>query len=119
MFDIGAGEILVIAIVGLLVFGPDRLPEMAKQAGGWVRDLRKMVASARSEMSGSLGVDDRYLSDPKGSLSKDLLGDDMPTMPTKKDALSKALGLDDAAKALDVDPMDAKDAADAVDPDAT
>lgn len=110
MFDIGVGEILVIAIVGLLVFGPDRLPEMAKQAGGWVRDLRKMVASARSEMSGSLGVDDRYLSDPKGSLTRDLLGDDMPTMPTKKDGLTKALGLDEAAKALDVE---------AIDPDAT
>ena len=113
MFDIGAGEIVVIAIVGLLVFGPDRLPEMAKQAGGWVRDLRTMVASARKEMSGSLGVDGRYLSDPKGSLTKDLLGDEMPTMPTKKEGLSKALGLDDAAKALDADAIDA------VDPDAT
>jgi Tat protein translocase TatB subunit len=113
VFDIGAGEIVVIAIVGLLVFGPDRLPEMAKQAGGWVRDLRTMVASARGEMSSSLGVDGRYLSDPKGSLTKDLLGDDMPTVPTKKESLSKALGLDEAAKALDVDAIDA------VDPDAT
>jgi Tat protein translocase TatB subunit len=111
--DIGFGEIVVIAIVGLLVFGPDRLPEMARQAGGWVRDLRKMVASARSEMSGSLGVDPRYLSDPKGSITKDLLGDDMPTMPSKKDGLSKALGLDEAAKAVD------SDALDAIDPDAT
>lgn len=119
MFDIGAGEIVVIAIVGLLVFGPDRLPEMARQAGGWVRDLRKMVASARMEMSGSLGVDDRYLSDPKGSLSKDLLGEDMPTMPTKKDGVSKALGLDEAAKALDMDAVDAAESIDAVDPDAT
>lgn len=113
MGDIGFGEIVVIAIVGLLVFGPDRLPEMARQAGGWVRDLRKMVASARNEMSGSLGVDQRYLSDPKGSITKDLLGDDMPTMPSKKDGLSKALGLDEAAKAVDVDAIDA------IDPDAT
>lgn len=116
MFDIGAGEIIVIAVVGLLVFGPDRLPEMAKQAGRWVRDLRAMVASARREMSSSTGLDPRYLSDPKGSLTKDLLGDDLPTMPSKKAGLSKALGLDEAAKAMDVNAIDAIDA---VDPDAT
>lgn len=113
MFDIGIGEILVIAVVGLLVFGPDRLPDMAKQAGGWLRDLRRMVASARSEMSSSLGVDARYLTDPKGSLTKDLMGDDMPKLPSKSDGVTKALGLDEAAKALDVDAIDA------IDPDVT
>lgn len=106
MFDIGVGELLVIAFVGLLVFGPDRLPEMAKQVGGWLRDLRSMVASARSEVSDTLGVDPKYLSDPKGSLTKDLLGDDMPTPPTSKDGVTKALGLDEAAEALDIDPVD-------------
>jgi Tat protein translocase TatB subunit len=113
MFDIGVGEILVIAVVGLLVFGPDRLPDMAKQAGGWVRDLRRMVASARSEMSSSLGVDARYLKDPKGALTKELLGDDVPKLPSKADGVSKVLGLDEAAKALDIDAIDA------VDPDVT
>jgi Tat protein translocase TatB subunit len=101
VFDIGIGEILVIAVVGLLVFGPDRLPEMARQAGRWVRDLRRMVAKARSEVSDSLGVDQRYLSDPKGSLSRDLLGEDMPSIPTNpRQGVTKALGLDEAADAL-------------------
>jgi Tat protein translocase TatB subunit len=109
VFDIGVGEIVVIAVVGLLVFGPDRLPEMAKQAGGWVRDLRRMVASARSEMSSSLGVDARYLADPKGSLTKSLLGEDMPDIPTKREGVTKALGLDDVVKAADID----------IDPDVT
>lgn len=107
MFDIGVGELLVIAVVGLLVFGPDRLPEMARQAGGWVRDIRRLVASARSEVSDSLGVDARYLADPKGSLSKELLGDDMPSIPTNpRSAVTKAMGLDEAADALKVDPFD-------------
>ena len=107
--DIGFGEILVIAVVGLLVFGPDRLPEMAKQAGGWVRDLRAMVASARSEMTDSFGVDSRYLTDPKGSLTKDLLGDDLPTVPKvprSSDALGKALGLDEPETPPRVDRFD-------------
>jgi Tat protein translocase TatB subunit len=107
--DIGFGEILVIAVVGLLVFGPDRLPEMARQAGGWLRDLRTMVASARSEMTDNLGVDAKYLTDPKGSLTKDLLGDDLPRVPkvpNTSDAVSKALGLDDTPTKPQVDGID-------------
>ncbi len=95
MFDVGIGEMLVIAIVGLLVFGPDRLPEMARQAGRWVRDLRAMVARARSEVSESIGVDAAYLTDPKGSLTRGLLGEDAPADP--RAAASKALGLDEVA----------------------
>lgn len=129
MFDIGIGEILVIAVVGLLVFGPDRLPEMAKQAGGWMRDLRRMVASARSEVKDSLGVDPRYLNDPKGALSRDLLGEDLPTLPTTRQGVSKgvgrALGLDDEPTRSDTggfpSPGERSGAPgpDGIDPDAT
>lgn len=110
MFDIGLGELVVIAVVGLLVFGPDRLPEMARQAGSWVRDVQRMISSTRREMSDSLGVDPRYLADPKGALRSDVLGDDLPIPPTSRDAVkrsvSKGLGLDEAAQALDIDPVD-------------
>lgn len=64
MFDIGVGEILVLLVVALLVFGPERLPTMAKQAASWVRDLRVMVANARRDLSdsvGDLGVDQNDL----------------------------------------------------------
>lgn len=60
VFDIGMGEILVLLIVALLVFGPDRLPTMAKQTASFVRDLRAMVANARRDLSdsvGDLGID--------------------------------------------------------------
>ncbi|MBD0291971.1 MAG: twin-arginine translocase TatA/TatE family subunit [Jiangellaceae bacterium] len=57
MFGIEAPELLVILIVGLLVFGPDRLPQMARQAGAWVGDLRRFVANARRDLSDSIGVD--------------------------------------------------------------
>lgn len=55
MFDIGIGEVFVLLVVALLVFGPDKLPEMAKQAASFVRDLRTMVSNARSDLSGSVG----------------------------------------------------------------
>jgi sec-independent protein translocase protein TatB len=55
VFDIGIGEVFVLLVVALLVFGPDRLPEMARQTAGFVRDLRTMVANARKDLSGSVG----------------------------------------------------------------
>ncbi len=57
MFDIGIMEVLVIGVVGLLVFGPDRLPDMAAQAGRWVREIRGMVASVRGEVTDGLPTD--------------------------------------------------------------
>jgi sec-independent protein translocase protein TatB len=57
MFDIGIGELLVLAVVGLLVFGPDRLPKAAAQAGQWLRRVREMGQSARQDLVQSAGID--------------------------------------------------------------
>ena len=57
MFDIGIGEILAIGVIALLVFGPDRLPRAAADAGRWVRRLREMAAGARQDIANSAGVD--------------------------------------------------------------
>ena len=82
MFDIGIGEVFVILVVALFVFGPDRLPTMAKQAASFVRDLRTMVANARRDLSSSvsdLGIDEedlRTLSDlrnPRSFVRKKVL----------------------------------------------
>lgn len=40
MFDIGFSELLVIAVVALVVLGPERLPKAARFAGLWVRRAR-------------------------------------------------------------------------------
>ena len=58
MFDIGLGEIIALAAVALLVFGPDQLPKVAAQAGRLLRDVRTMAASARQELSDSAGMDE-------------------------------------------------------------
>ena len=50
MFDIGFWELLVIAIVLLLVMGPERLPEVAKQAAFLLRNVRHKLYRLRSEM---------------------------------------------------------------------
>lgn len=55
MFGIGFPELLVIAVVALIVLGPDRLPEFARQAGQFVRRARTIANSARDELRKELG----------------------------------------------------------------
>ena len=53
--DIGFGELIVIAFVAVLVFGPDKLPVVAKQAGQMARKIRDFATSARDELRTELG----------------------------------------------------------------
>jgi sec-independent protein translocase protein TatB len=55
MMGIGFAEFLVIGVVALVVFGPDRLPEFARQAGRLVRQVRQMSRQARDDIRSELG----------------------------------------------------------------
>ncbi|GAB3207452.1 sec-independent translocase [Marinactinospora thermotolerans] len=55
MFNIGAGEFIVLAVLALLVFGPDQLPKAAAQAGRALRQLRKLADSAKNDIQQGLG----------------------------------------------------------------
>ena len=55
MFGIGLPELLVIIVVAVVVFGPERLPEFARQAGRLVRQLRNLAQSAQSQLREELG----------------------------------------------------------------
>jgi TatA/E family protein of Tat protein translocase len=57
IFGLGPGELMLIAVLGLIVFGPGRLPEIAAQLGKAVRDLRQSSADIRSEFQRSFAVD--------------------------------------------------------------
>ena len=65
MFDIGIGEILILAVLGLLIFGPERLPRAAADAAKMMRNVRAMASNARKDLADSAGVD---LSDAKDAL---------------------------------------------------
>ena len=58
MFDVGFSELLVIAVVALLVLGPERLPRAARFAGLWVRRARAQWHTVRNELEQELAADD-------------------------------------------------------------
>lgn len=55
MFGVGLLELAVIAVVAIVVFGPDRLPDLARQAGRMARTAAKMARNARDELRTELG----------------------------------------------------------------
>ncbi|RLA35612.1 MAG: twin-arginine translocase subunit TatB [Gammaproteobacteria bacterium] len=58
MFDIGFTEMILIAVVGLIVIGPKRLPETVRFLGYWVGKLRRSVQGARQDMEREFGLDE-------------------------------------------------------------
>jgi sec-independent protein translocase protein TatB len=77
VLGIGLPEFFVIAVVGMLVFGPDRLPDFARQAGRMVRQLRQLSRQARDDIRAELGPEyaDFELSDldPRRAIRKHIL----------------------------------------------
>jgi sec-independent protein translocase protein TatB len=54
MFDIGLSEILIVAIVALVVLGPERLPKAARLAGFWVRKARSQWYAVKAELESEM-----------------------------------------------------------------
>jgi sec-independent protein translocase protein TatB len=80
---LGWEEILVLAVIGLIVFGPDRLPKAIQDAGRLLRQLRNMARGAADDLRAELGpemadLDLRSLH-PRRFVENALFGDDEPT----------------------------------------
>lgn len=58
MFDVSFSELVLILIVGLIVFGPEKLPEVVRTAGLWIGKLRRSFNNIRSEIEREVGVDE-------------------------------------------------------------
>ena len=85
MFGIGGGEFLGLAILGMVLVGPERLPKLAVQAAQWVKKIRGLASTATAELRENLGpgFEDLQPKDlnPKTFIKKqvaDLLDDEKP-----------------------------------------
>jgi sec-independent protein translocase protein TatB len=84
VFNIGPFELIVLAIIGLIVLGPDRLPGLARDAARMLRNLREMATGARQQLRDELGpefadVDLRNLN-PRTAVQRAVFGDDVPDL---------------------------------------
>ena len=95
MFDVGLLELAVIALVAVMVFGPERLPVMAKQAGIMLRKARAMANAARDELRTELGPEYSDLElrdlDPRNIVRKHIIEamEDEDERPPKEPALAE------------------------------
>lgn len=109
--NIGGWEFLVIILVGLFIFGPDRLPKAISDGVKMIRQVRQMARNATGDLSKELGTDIQ-LEDlhPKTFLRKHLLSEE------DEAALRKPLqGIYDEVRGVaDQVKRDAEDAATAV-----
>jgi sec-independent protein translocase protein TatB len=55
MFNIGAGELIILGVLALLIFGPDQLPKAAGQLGRLLRQLRRLADNAKTDIQQGLG----------------------------------------------------------------
>jgi sec-independent protein translocase protein TatB len=78
-FDLSMWKLMVLGVIALIVFGPDRLPQLARDAGRTLRQLREMAQTARTELKAELGdtVGEFDFSDlnPRTFVRKHLLDD--------------------------------------------
>jgi len=79
LFDGDLPKLLLLGVIALVIFGPERLPAMAAQAGRALRELRKMAEGAKSELQENLGPEfsqfDLADINPKHLVRKHLLDD--------------------------------------------
>jgi sec-independent protein translocase protein TatB len=99
VFDIGTGELIALAVLALLILGPEKLPQYAQEAARFIRQLRSLANEARTEVTRELGpeLDGLDLRDlnPRSLVRKHLLDpldddddddddDDLGSRPTRK-----------------------------------
>jgi sec-independent protein translocase protein TatB len=98
VFDsIGWGEIIVLALAALFIFGPERLPDLAKDAASGLKKVRSAVTGIREQVNESMGDDLPDLRDldlrkyhPRTFIREQLLGDDDEPVARRGTAMAAA-----------------------------
>src|ERR687894_2135541 len=90
LLDINAPEFLLLLVLAVILFGPERLPDLARKAARVVRYIRTMAGSAQQQLSQELGqdVDLRDLN-PRAFVQKHLLDDVEPLVADVKKEITQ------------------------------
>jgi len=120
MFDLGFAEMVVIAIVALLVIGPERLPTVARKAGVYFARLRRFVTNIKADVEREFRTDElqRMLQQQQDELQslKEIvnetreeadIGSIADSLRETADEAVKATALDDGSSNKPADPLEA------------
>ena len=88
-FNIGTGELMVILLVGLLVFGPKKLPEVARKVGKSFQLMRKTVNAFRDEVRDAIAVPAEEVGIDKDEATKDTASEDKSETGTAQDSTAQ------------------------------
>jgi sec-independent protein translocase protein TatB len=98
MFDIGFWELTVIAVIALLVIGPERLPRVARTAGLWLGRARRFVGTVKADIDREIAADELKKTLAKQAETSglyDIVEDTRQTMEEVKESVSETTGLVD------------------------
>ena len=84
MFDVGFAEIFLLALIGLMVLGPERLPGVARTVGGFVRKARSSWISLRNTIESELAEADLSAPIKKASEELQQIGKELTDIPSFK-----------------------------------
>ena len=73
MSGIGGSEFILLCLIGLLILGPERLPRVARQIGGWMGKARQMTRSLQRQLDEEVDVKKNFGIDPKDLDPNELL----------------------------------------------
>ena len=90
MPSLGPAEILVILVIALLVFGPNKMPEIARQVGRGMREFRRVQQHLTTELRDVVSEFDGS-NDATSAASAPPSGDPVPTLPPHADADGSAV----------------------------
>lgn len=105
MFGISFSELLLVALVALLVLGPERLPGAARTAGLWIGRLKRSFNAIKQEVEREIGADEirRQLHNEHimalEQEAKNLIAPPQPPAPVGEPAASETLVADTPAAA--------------------
>jgi sec-independent protein translocase protein TatB len=109
MSGVGSSEFILLLVIGLVVLGPKRLPEIASQIGGWIGQARRMTRVMRRQLEDELRVEDYKSINPKAAARPSEPATAATTTPNDDDEYSplhdpaSSPKTDDSSSALDDD----------------
>lgn len=112
MFGIGGQELVLLMIIGLIVLGPERLPRIANQIGGWLGQARRMTRVMKRQLEEELDLNQPIIKPPPSSRepsqqpAAELKKEDEYILPRDDDEYSPVHGEDDTGTGVSEESSD-------------